>query len=142
MLFCSPRRYRVLAALLMGAFLTGLSTSGGAAEHTLKKAFDVPVGPAAESLKKFISQSAVQLLFVADEVSGVKTNAIKGEFTPGDAIRRLLANTGLKAVETPNGAIAVNRAHDPNGERVAQKKQSDHPKIPAEVMLVPNLPAL
>ena len=100
-----------------------------AAKAPAKKQFDLHTGPAASSLKQFVSQSGVQLLYVAEEVTGVTTNPVQGQFTPGEAVRRLLANTSLTAVETANGAIAINRASDPNAPRVAQDSERDHPKF-------------
>jgi iron complex outermembrane receptor protein len=105
-----------------------------------KKRFDLPTGPAAVSLKQFILQSGVQLLYVAEEVSGVTTNTVKGEFTSGDAVKRLLANTVLQAVEMENGAIAINRSSDPNGHRVAQESERDHPKPQTNPKLISRFP--
>lgn len=113
----APRR-RLLASLLFA--LTAWLGHAGAAEPAAAKFFDLPSGPAPVSLKQFISQSGVQLLYVAKEVSGVTTNPVRGQFTAGEAVRRLIANTGLVAVETENGAIAINRASLPNAQRVAQ----------------------
>jgi hypothetical protein len=100
-------------ALALSAF------AAGAAAPPAKRFFDLPSGPASTSLKQFISQSGVQLLYVPGEVSEVVTNAVKGRYTASEAVNRLLANTGLVAVETKNGAIAVNRVAVPNGQRVA-----------------------
>ena len=92
-----------------------------AAEAAARKFFDLPAAPAPTALKQFISQSGVQLLYVAKEISGVTTNPVRGQFTASEAVKRLLANTGLIAIETENGAIAVNRAPLPNAQWVAQK---------------------
>lgn len=100
--------------------LIGFAPRPEAAEPVARKYFDLPPGPAPVSLKQFITQSGVQLLYVAKEISDVTTNAVRGQYTAGEAVRRLLANTGLVAVETENGAIAVNRVPVPNAQRVAQ----------------------
>ena len=122
-------RYGALRAPLVLAFSLAILSFASAAKAPAKKRFDLPTGPAPMSLKQFVSQSGVQLLYVAEEVTGVTTNSVQGEFTPGDAMRRLLANTILSAVETENGAIAVNRAPNPNASRVAQDSERDHPKL-------------
>lgn len=90
-----------------------------AAEAATRTFFDLPAAPAPTALKQFVTQSGVQLLYVAKEVSGVTTNSVRGQFTTSEAVKRLLANTGLIAIETANGAIAVNRAPVPNAQRVA-----------------------
>ena len=122
-------RYRALHAPLVLAFSLAILSLASAAKVPAKKRFDLPTGPAAMSFKQFVSQSGVQLLYVAEEVTGVTTNSVQGEFTPGDAMRRLLANTILTAVETENGAIAINKAPNPNASRVAQDSERDHPKL-------------
>lgn len=91
------------------------------------KSFDVPAGPAPAALKQFISQSGVQLLYVPGEVKDVQTKAVKGNYTPAEAIDLLLFDTGLISRMADNGAISVNRAVGPNVQRVAQEV-SDHPK--------------
>jgi iron complex outermembrane recepter protein len=115
--------------------------SAAAANAPAKKQFNLQPGLAAASLKDFIAQSGVQLLYVAEEVSGVTTNAVKGEYTPREAVRQLLANTVLAAVETENGAIAIKRAPGPNGSRVARDSERDHPEPRAETDLPRQFPA-
>lgn len=113
---------RWLRRLLVPLLVAFSCPSGRAApaEPATAKYYDLPSAPATVSLKQFITQSGVQLLFVANEVSGVTTNSVRGQFTAGDAVRRLVANTGLVAVETENGAIAINRVPLPNAQRVAR----------------------
>lgn len=121
-----PSALRVPLVLTLGLAILSIAS---AAKSAVKKQFDLRTGPAALSLKQFVSQSGVQLLYVAEEVTGVTTNSVQGAFTPGEAVRKLLANTSLTAVETENGAIAINRVPDPNAPRVAQDSERDHPKL-------------
>ncbi len=81
-----------------------LETANGA-----KRAFDLPAAAAVEALQRFVSQSGVQLLFAVDEVAGVRTREVRGEFQPREALDRLLAGTELTAVQAQNGSIAVRR---------------------------------
>lgn len=108
-----------LTRLMLCVTLAFCVWPAGAATPSQKRFFDLPSAPAAISLKQFISQSGVQLLYVPGEVDEVVTNAVKGRYTAGEAVNRLLADTGLVAVETRKGAIAVNRVPLPNGQRVA-----------------------
>ena len=83
---------------------------------TSKKSFDVPAGDAPVSLKQFAQQAGLELLYSAREIAGAKTNAVKGVFTAREALAKML--TGTKLIATPGksrGAVAVTRAHDPNG---------------------------
>ncbi|MDP3069998.1 MAG: STN domain-containing protein [Opitutaceae bacterium] len=122
-----PRRRAGPALLFACVLLANLAWSARAAESSAKKSYDLPSGPASVTLKQFVAQSGVQLLYAAHEVSAVKTNAVIGEFTAAAAINRMLATTGVIAVETKNGAIAVKRAADPNGWRAAPKTAGDRP---------------
>lgn len=72
--------------------------------------FDLPADDAAAAFRAFIAQSRVQLLYATDEIAGVRTAAVQGDFTPGEALSRLLAGTQLTAVVTPAGAIAIRQA--------------------------------
>jgi iron complex outermembrane receptor protein len=98
------------------------------------KSFDVPAGDAAATFKLFIAQSQLQLLYVADEISGVRTNAVKGEFAPRAAIDQLLAGTRLTAVQTANGSMAIKAAPLPNESRAAPAPaRGDRPTLPSTV---------
>jgi len=73
-----------------------------------KRNFDLPAGQAEPSLKQFSEQSGHQLLFPTELVKGVRTNAVKGEFTSREALDRMLANTSLTAgQDMKTGAFAV-----------------------------------
>src|SRR5437016_5199761 len=103
----TPRRAaRAVLLLCVSPLLAALSAFPA---EPANKTFDLPTGAAPATLKQFIAQSGVQLMYAPDEVRGVTTNRVKGEFTPGEAIQVLLADTALAGQETKNGAIAVNR---------------------------------
>lgn len=122
------RRLSVAALLaLLPATPSLQAQSSPAAALDQRRSFDLPAGPASAAFKQFIAQSQVQLLFVADEVEGVRTAAVRGDFTARDAIERLLAGTPLTAVQMPNGAFAVKRNADPNVRRAALETNGDHP---------------
>lgn len=72
--------------------------------------FDVPAGEASATLKQFSEQSGQTVVYLVDTVRGVKTGAVKGQFTARDALNRMLAGTELVLVEDPkSGALAVTR---------------------------------
>ncbi|MBI2513966.1 MAG: TonB-dependent receptor [Opitutae bacterium] len=105
-MFCVPRFLRSLAmaALLVGAL--------HAAEPA--RAFDIPAGPAENALKAFSTQSGVELLFSTEAASGVRTNAVRGELPPSEAIERLLAGTELQAVrDAASGVLRITRVPKP-----------------------------
>jgi hypothetical protein len=105
-----PRVYFPPTFAIHFAVGCALISSVGAAttpEASAKRSFDLPSGEAAAVFKQFIAQSRVQLLYVADDATSVRTNAVKGAFTPREAIDRILAGTSLIAVQTDSGSIAV-----------------------------------
>ena len=76
-----------------------------------KKLFDVPAGDASETLKRFAQQAGQQVVYPANEVRGVRTAAVQGEFTVRDGIDRLLASTELRVTfDERSGTFAVARA--------------------------------
>src|SRR5687767_8005118 len=79
-------------------FFLGAVWSGHAADSVVKK-FDVPADAAEKSLKRLAQQSGVEILFATEMTTGLRTAAVKGEFSVVEAANRALANTGLVAVQ-------------------------------------------
>ena len=69
-------RLTVVLALLT----LSIGAAAPRADGQMAKMFDIPSGPAAWSLEKFTLQSGQDLLYSADAVSGVITNAVHGRF--------------------------------------------------------------
>lgn len=96
--------------------------------------FDVPAAQASEALKRFSTQSGVQFLYSSEEVSGIRTTAVKGSLSPREALNRLLSGTGLVAVEDPGtGAIAIRREAPPpskEGSKGSPKVSEPEEKLP------------
>lgn len=95
-----------------GAALRGESPDVG---DSATRTFDVPAGDAHITLKQFAQQARLELLYSAREIEGTRTNPIKGDFTPREALSKML--NGTKLIATPGrnrGAVAVTRAPDPN----------------------------
>ena len=71
---------------------------------------DIPEGLATLTLKEFARQADVEILFDLKIVYGVETNAVKGNYEPGSALRMMLADTPLGVdFEKDSGAYAVFR---------------------------------
>ena len=106
------------AALVCGLSLV-LASAALAAEA--RKSFDIQPGDALPALKQFAAQSGEQLLYSAEAVRGVSTNAIKGKFTAREALEQMVRDTPLAVVaDKKNGALSLVRDPDPNAEGVAQ----------------------
>ena len=105
--------------------------AGANADERVFSVFDVAADRAERSLKVFSEQSGCGVIFVTDAVVGLRTNVVKGDFTPGEALKILLRNTGLvSSRDAETGAFAVRRstpAESKNGHRAAQKRTCDRP---------------
>ncbi len=119
--------------------LFALGASASAAEPAVKT-FDLPAGPAAETLKLFAAQSGREIVFAPQAVAKISTQAVKGDLTPAAALDAMLAETGLMATQDQKtGAFAVRKGDLPNVARAAQEaKASVRPetKSPAEEAIV------
>lgn len=97
---------------LLVCFALCSSLLGAAPAATLKH-FDVPAGDAIDTIKSAAQQAGIEIMFPAQSVRGVKTNAITGEFTPRAALDAMLAHTPLTVMQdSTTGALAVARSAD------------------------------
>lgn len=90
------RALRLGTPLLIGSLLLASATS---AAESLRR-YDLPAGPLAVQLNRLASEAGI---FIAGNgaLSADKTSpAIQGEFTPAQALHRLLQGSGLVAVPT------------------------------------------
>ena len=101
----------------------------GAATVEAKRSFDLPRGDAATTLRQFAAAAGRSLVFVTDKVRGETTNAVRGEFTPRDALERMLAGSALEAAQdAATGALVVSRKRTAEAAPVAPVGQGEfHP---------------
>jgi iron complex outermembrane receptor protein len=131
-------RHRWLAAIRLILCLTCTalySTSSGraaaeAAEEA-KKAYHITAGDATETLKRFAQQSGREIVYPVEQVRGVQTRAVQGEFTAVEALTRMLAGTDLQLVQDKQtGALSVTR-------RAPAEKPGPAPDTPAATAAPP-----
>jgi hypothetical protein len=97
------RPLSLLLALVLAAMAYGAAGP--------ERAFDLAAGAAGERLLELSAQAGVQILFPANGVEGIRTNAVEGRFTPRQALAKLLAGTPLMIVEDDgSGTLEVRRA--------------------------------
>lgn len=93
-----------------------------------KRKFDVPADLAEKSLRVFSVQSGSEVLFSSDAASGVRTNAIKGEFLPGEAVKKMLAGTTLYVRDERDGVFRIAAIPRPKAPGAALNPgQNDRP---------------
>ena len=105
----SPHVSAPLAVVaLCGSAVAGATTTVTAPAE--KRAFNLPRGDAAVTLKQFATVAGTPIVYIVDRVRGTATNAVSGEFTPRDALERMLAGAALEAAQdAATGAFVVSR---------------------------------
>jgi len=102
--------------------------------------FDLPADAAEASLKRLAGQSGLEVLFTTEMTEGIRTRAVRGQFTPIAAANRMLTGTQLLAEQdSRTGAITIHRS--PNAP--AEKKAAGRPAGPsasASEAAAPSLP--
>ncbi len=75
-----------------------------------RRTYNLPRGDASTTLRQFAGLLGRQVLFLSDKVRGEQTNALAGDYTPREALDRLLASTNLIAIEDEaSGGFVVSR---------------------------------
>jgi iron complex outermembrane receptor protein len=116
--WCRPARRSAVLLGLVGSLTLASSLSGAAARQT----YNLPADAAERSLRAFSARSGVQVIFPTELTAGVRTAPVQGEFTPSEALERMLAGTNLTAVlDQKTGNITLRRTSDSAGA----KKQAD-----------------
>lgn len=111
------RLLQILPALIATWMGSMVWCATGYSAADAKKTFDIPATRAAQALKHFSAQSGAQVIFLEDALEGSRTKALKGAFTPAEAMDRLLAGTKLRAAhDRESGSFAVSRIPDPPKE--------------------------
>ncbi len=108
------------------------SSASAARESHEPRAFAIPAGDASTSLDAFSRQSGAALVFVVEQVRGIRTPELQGRYRPREALERLVAKTALTVAEDARtGALMIKRT-PPLPSPPAQKptSQSNQPVKP------------
>jgi iron complex outermembrane receptor protein len=70
----------------------------------------IPAKSLGSALDDYIRQSGVQLIYNADDVAGLTSNAVRNA-APDTALSRILAGTGLTASRDASGAVVISRVN-------------------------------
>jgi iron complex outermembrane receptor protein len=101
------------AAIVLSVSIAALSQVANAQE--IRKQFNIPAGPAANSITEFARQAGMNVLASGEHLAGVKTPEVRGELLASEALERLLAGTGLTSRVNTSGAVFINstrKLHD------------------------------
>jgi len=113
---------RLVILLVLAALVPAVHAAAAAKRH-----YDLPAGDAATTLRHYTDQSGEQIVYVVPRVRGVKTNAVKGEFTTREVLDRMVRNTVLVVVQDEKtGALLVNRVPPSESPRRAPLPSAPH----------------
>ena len=111
------RRKALRPSALIAAFFltapTAWAQTGPAsprAELTVPRAFDVPAGPLGAALNLIAVQGGLVVSVDPALVVGRTAPRVAGTFSAADALRRVLAGSGLDPLVTGSGTVSVRRA--------------------------------
>src|SRR5688572_24543380 len=91
-----PSRDMCLRISLQIALLLLGTLSSFAAGERSRARFDIPAGEAIVTLKQAAQQAGLEIAYPPALVRGVTTRAVFGDFTPLEALEKMVANTPLK----------------------------------------------
>jgi iron complex outermembrane receptor protein len=87
--------------------------------------FDMPTQSMASALNTFSVMTDRQLVFAPELVAELQSPAIKGDYTPEQAIGLILQGTGLRYRAMRNGTYAIFKEGDPKYDQPASAEQGD-----------------
>ena len=108
------RRQFLRRGLPLGATLSLVAASFAKEREEAKRKFKLPEGNAARTLKQAARQGGVDIVFSADFVRGVKTRAIKGEYTPSEAFNLMLKDSLFVAVKHRKSGVYLIEKREPS----------------------------
>ncbi|WP_367393849.1 TonB-dependent siderophore receptor [Pseudomonas sp. X4] len=85
------RSRQIRLSLLASSLLIAMSAQGRE-----KVNMDLPAAPLGEAINALAQQSSVQIIFASDLGAGRNAPAVKGRFTPEEALQTLLKDSGLQ----------------------------------------------
>ena len=98
----------LLALMLILCLETLLPRLGGA--EVPRRPFAIPAADAEGTLETFSDQAGAQVVYLMEDVRGVTTNLVKGDFAIRDALDRLVVRTGLRVeLDGKTGAFVIKR---------------------------------
>lgn len=114
------RGLRLLLALSAGVSIP-LSGAYGQARPV-----DIPGKDLKAALADFIRQSGAEVIYNADDMAGLKSNAVKGVLEPEEALKRLVPNPGARVWHTDSGAFAIVKLDNAGRKPAGPAQAGDH----------------
>ena len=122
-------RNLVRRSLLCGTVVCGLGATGQAMADS--RHFDLPAEPAVKSIPLFAMQAGIQIIAPVDQLAGIDTLLVKGDFERNQALKHLLRGTPLVIASDDGKTVvlrlaAANTAATPRGSETAANGDGDN----------------
>lgn len=79
----------------------------------------IPAGSAGDALRMLGGVTGEQIAFREEDVAGIRTRAVQGRMSGGEALRRMIAGTALRVERRASGVFVITRALPARDRRVA-----------------------
>ena len=110
-------RIRAFAIALSLVIAGQVPLSPSAAQDATARAFEITPQPLPSAFLTFAEQSGLEVLFDARIAQGKESPGVQGTYTPEEALRRLLAGTGLTYRFTGADTVTLQRATAGDGPK-------------------------
>src|SRR5258708_6730703 len=102
--------FRKLLPLGMVALLLFVLPGAATAQSTNVVSFDVPAQSLESALRQVAAEQNLQILFAPEDVRGISTRGVKGQYTAREAVQKLLEGTGLTFTFNDRNVVAIKPA--------------------------------
>lgn len=114
-------------------FCLGILLPPLAAKDESHRRFALPAAAAEATLEAFSEQADVQIVYLVEDVRGVVTNAVQGEFAVRETLEHMVAGTALRVQrDEKTGAFVIKR--DRQSPPLAEKPITNQTKPPPNTM--------
>lgn len=96
---------------IAGGLLTlALAVSTALAQQKVN--FDIPAQPASVAIQTWARASGLQVFAAEEHLQGIKTNPVRGDYTPIEAVQLMVQGTGLEVVASGENTVTIRRANN------------------------------
>lgn len=109
-------RHYALYACAISAIISPIAFSTPARAETREIStinFDIPSQPLPSALNAYAKQAGIQIFFPSKQIATIPSAPLKGALTGEEALRRLIAGSGLEVAQRSGGTIMLRQARRP-----------------------------
>lgn len=93
----SPRTTPLARAVLLASLVGAVAPAWAAPAATAQQSYQIASGPLDQALIALGRQAGMLIAFSPSQVAGLRATTVQGQYTPAEALARMLAGTGLVA---------------------------------------------